>query len=61
MGQKYCPVCHEVATTKALGSYSQVDFEGVLAKRRKIAHLEEDGGCGHIWFTVEVPEDVLGK
>ena len=59
MGQKYCPECKQVVTTKALGSYSQVTFEGVLAKRRKIGHMEEDGGCGHVWFTVEVPEDVL--
>ena len=59
MGMKYCPVCKEVAITKALGSYSQVDFRGVPVKRRKIVHLEEDGGCGHEWFTVEVPADVL--
>jgi len=60
MGQKYCPKCREVVTTKAVGSYSQIDFKGVLVKRRKIVHLEEDGGCGHEWYTVEVPEDVLG-
>ena len=46
MGMKYCPNCKEVVLTKALGSYSQVDFNGVPVKRRKIAHLEEDGGCG---------------
>ena len=59
MGQKFCPKCRQVVTTKALGSYTQVMFEDVLAKRRKIAHLEEDGGCGHSWYTVEVVEDVL--
>jgi len=59
MGMKYCPNCKEVVTTKALGSYSQVVFEGVPVKRRKIVHLEEDGGCGHEWYTVEVVEDVL--
>ena len=26
---------------------------------KNIAHLEEDGGCGHDWYTVEVVEDVL--
>ena len=59
MGMKYCPNCEEVVVTKALGSYSQVDFNGVSGKRRKIVHLEEDGGCGHEWFTVEVVEDFL--
>ena len=59
MGMKYCPNCKEVVITKALGSYSQIDFKGVLVKRRKIVHREEDGGCGHSWYTVEVPEDVL--
>jgi hypothetical protein len=57
MGMKYCR--KEVVLTKALGSYSQVDFRGVPAKRRKVVHLEEDGGCGHEWYTVEVVEDVL--
>ena len=58
IGYRYC---QEVIVTKALGSYSQVDFSGVPVKRRKIAHLDEDGGCGCEWFTVEVAEDVLGK
>jgi hypothetical protein len=60
MGMKYCPKCKEVVVTKALPNYSQVDFKGVSVKRRKIVHLEEDGGCGHSWYTVEVIEDVLG-
>ena len=59
MGMKYCPNCKEVVVTKALGSYSQVDFNGVPVKRRKISHLEEDGGCGCEWYTVEVVEDVM--
>ena len=59
MGMKYCPYCKEVAITKALGSYSQVFVNGVPGKRRKIAHLEEDGGCGCEWYTVEVVEDIL--
>ena len=50
MGQKYCPECKQVVTTKALPIYSQIDFKGVQGKRRKIAHLEEDGGCGHKWY-----------
>ena len=60
MGMKYCPNCKEVVVTKAIGSYSQVVVHGVPGKRRKIVHLEEDGGCGCEWYTVEVGEDLLG-
>ena len=59
MGEKYCPECKQVVTTKALSDYSQVEYRGILIKRRKIGHLEEDSGCGHRWYTVEMPEDVL--
>ena len=59
MGMKYCPNCKAVVITKALSKYSQVDFKGISGKKRKIVHLEEDGGCGHSWYTVEVLEDVL--
>jgi hypothetical protein len=61
MGQKYCPECKEVVITKALSNYSQVEYRGILVKRRKIGHLEEDGGCGCEWFTFEMPEDVLTR
>ena len=61
MGMKYCPRCRKVVVTKALQNYSQVDFKGIRGKRRKIVHLEEDGGCGHSWYTVEVVEDVLDE
>jgi hypothetical protein len=59
MGMKYCPKCQNVVVTKALSNYSQVEVKGIRGKRRKIVHLEEDGGCGHEWYTVEVVEDVL--
>ncbi len=59
MGRKYCPECREVVETKALGDYSQVEFRGIAAKRRKIKHMVEDGGCGHEWHTLEMPEDAL--
>jgi hypothetical protein len=26
---------------------------------RKIIHREEDGGCGHRWYTLELLEDAL--
>ena len=45
--------------TKALSNYSQINFKGIRGKRRKIVHLEEDGGCGESWYTVEVVEDAL--
>ena len=56
MGYRYFK---EVVVTKALGSYSQIDFNGVPVKRRKISHLEEDGGCGCEYFTLGVAEDAL--
>ncbi len=59
MGTKYCPDCRKVVETKALSNYSQVEYRNILVKKRKIAHLEEDGGCGHTWYTIELPEDVL--
>ena len=59
MGQKYCPECKEVVITKALSNYSQIEYQGILVKRRKIGHLEEDGGCGFTWYTVELPEDIF--
>jgi hypothetical protein len=61
MGKKFCPNCEQVVITKAYGNYSQVEYRNILVKRRKIGHLEEDGGCGHIWYTVEIPEDVLDE
>jgi hypothetical protein len=59
MGQKYCPESRQVVITKAFANYSQLKFRGILVKRRKIGHLEEDGGCGCTWYTIELPEDVL--
>ena len=59
MGLKYCPNCKKVVVTKALPNYSQIEFRGILVKKREIAHLPEDDGCGSTWFTLEMPEDVL--
>lgn len=61
MGKKYCPKCQKVVETKALPNYTQVNYRGIPVKRRRIAHLEEDGGCGHRWYTVEVVQDALPK
>ena len=60
MGQKFCPNCKEVVVTKVFPNYSQIEYRGILVKRRKIGNLEEDNGCGCTWYTVELPEEVLG-
>ena len=61
MGMKYCPNCRQVVLTKVLQNCLQINFKGIRGKRRKIVHLEEDGGCGHCWYTVEVLEDALNE
>lgn len=61
MGFRYCPECKQVIDAKALsGGYRQVAFNGVIAKRRKVIHREQDGGCGHSWWTLEIPEEFIG-
>lgn len=59
MGTKYCPVCKKVVIAKVIGKYSQVEFKAIPVKRRKIVHLESDGGWGHEWYTAEIAEEVL--
>jgi len=61
MGLKYCPNCKQVVVTKALPNYTQVEYRGILVKKREIAHLEEDGGCNYRWFTLEMPEEILTR
>ncbi|MBT6339467.1 MAG: hypothetical protein HOJ48_09255 [Desulfobacula sp.] len=57
---KYCPNCETLVKTKVVPSgYKQIRINNSIAKRRKIIHRIEDGGCGHTWFTYEVPEDVM--
>ena len=59
MGTKFCPICNEVVITRALPNYSQVEYRGIMVKRREILHREEDEGCGRTWYTIELPEDVI--
>ena len=47
MGFRYCVKCDQVVDVKVVGGYSQVEFNGIIAKRRKVIHREDDGGCGH--------------
>ena len=64
-GRRYCPYCRKVVETRVLpNGYSQVEFNGILAKRRQIIHGTDAQGtdeCGHKWFTLEVPEDILKR
>jgi hypothetical protein len=58
MGLKFCPRCREIVLTKVLPTTCpQKGYRGVAVKRRQIGHLVEDGGCGHTWYTAEIPED----
>lgn len=59
MATRYCPNCGKVVIAKVIGKYSQVNFNGIPVKRREIVHLESDGGCGHCWYTLELPEEIL--
>lgn len=61
MGLRYCPNCKEIMETKVYPDYSHVSFQGIAVKRRKVIHRAQDNGCGHEWYTVEVPEDVLDQ
>ena len=42
MGTKFCPNCRGVVITRALPNYSQIEFRGIMVKRREIIHREED-------------------
>ena len=63
-GYRYCPFCKEIVETRVLPEgYRQLVYRGVPVKRRKsICGMDRDGrgGCGHEWFTYEIPETVLG-
>ena len=57
---KYCPGCKTLGKTKVVPSrYKQMPYQNSVIKRRKIIHQIEDGGCGHTWYTYEVPEDLM--
>jgi len=61
MGRKYCPNCNEVVETRALPYYKQIEIGRIPVKKRKIKHRVEEGGCGHAWFTIELPIDLLDE
>ena len=59
MAQRICPNCQEVVDAKALPDYRQINFRDIPVKQRKVIHKVSDGGCGHSWYTIEIPKDVL--
>ena len=63
-GYRYCPTCEEKVESRVLAKgYGQVLYKGVLAKRRKVIcrkTINGDPGCGHEWYTLEIPESLLG-
>ena len=59
MTLKYCPHCNEIGKTRVMSDYEQMPWKGILVKRRRVMHLIDDGGCGHAWYTVELPWDML--
>jgi len=59
MGMRYCPECRKVVETRVLVGNTQTETHGIAGKKRKVIHRTEDGGCGHEWYTVEVPEDFI--
>jgi len=62
MATKYCPHCEELTETRVIErEYTQIHIQGGIAKRRKIIHRVEDGGCGKTWTTLEIPENILRR
>jgi len=62
-GRRFCPNCKKVGRTRVdPADYTQTEYKGIPVKRRKIMHTVDDGetiGCGHTWFTIEIPEELL--
>ncbi len=59
MANKYCRYCNIIAETRVIGGYTQIPFRGGFIKRRRVVHRFEDGGCGNVWYTYEIPEHLL--
>ena len=63
-GYRYCPNCKDKVETRVLvEGYAQIPYRGILAKRRKVVCFKDvygDDGCGGEWYTLEVPEELLG-
>jgi hypothetical protein len=57
-GHRYCPNCKKIVETRVLlEGYSQVEFHGILAKRRQVicgTDAQGSNGCGTRWFTLKI-------
>ncbi|MCX5917213.1 MAG: hypothetical protein NTX30_11130 [Deltaproteobacteria bacterium] len=65
-GHRYCPSCKKIVETRVLlEGYSQLEVQGIPAKKRQVicgTDAEGSNGCGAKWFTLEMLEEkVLGK
>jgi len=65
-GHRYGPSRKKIVETRVLlEGYSQVEVQGIPAKKRQIicgTDAQGSNGCGTRWFTLEILEDqVLGK
>ena len=64
-GHRFCPKCGEILETRVLANgYKQVNYRGGYAKQRKIICAKDrhgNGGCGYVWVTLEIPEELLGE
>lgn len=63
-GHKFCTRCGKVVETRVLANgYKQVRYRGGYAKQRKIICAKDrhgNGGCGYVWVTLEIPQELLG-
>jgi hypothetical protein len=63
-GYRYCPYFKDKVETRVLiEGYAQIPYKGGLAKRRKVVCFKDiygDDGCGHEWYTSEIPGEMLG-
>jgi hypothetical protein len=62
-GHRFCKTCGRVVETRVLANgYKQVPYRGGYAKQRKIICAKDrngNGGCGYVWVTFEIPEELL--
>jgi hypothetical protein len=62
-GHRFCPICKRIVETRVLANgYKQVRYGDGYAKQRKIVCAKDrygNGGCGFVWYTFEIPQELL--
>ena len=62
-GHRFCPNCGKIVETRVLANgYKQAECRGGYAKQRKIICAKDrhgNGGCGYVWVTLEIPQELL--